>query len=156
MSFLLADGVHLDLGADHGARLDGGARQHRVLELLAEHPVVAAEVAGVLEIGGHPHDVGQRRALLGENAADRLDRAQRLLLDRAGDHVAGGVLADLAGDEDVVAGAHRRMKWQVRVLLADRIDVLARAAGVVHAAILLVQERAVVSMMSTPRTRSTR
>ena len=84
------------------------------LKCSREHLVVAAEVAGIVEIGGDAHDVGERRAFFGEDAADRLDGAARLLLDRAGDHVAVGVLGDLAGDEDEIAGAHRRMERQVR------------------------------------------
>ena len=75
-----------------------------------------------------------------------------------GDHVALVVLRHLAGDEDVVAGAHRRMERQVRVLLADRINVVAAFA---HDCSSLASSfgfsyRADASMMSTPLTRSTR
>ena len=93
---------------------------------------------------------------LGQNALDRHDRTLGFFLDSAGDHVAAGVLGDLSGDKDEVAGAYRRMKRQVRILLADRIDIVAfrNRTGVVHGcnphAITLV------SMMSTPDTRSTR
>ena len=40
-------------------------------KLRAEHLVVAAEVARILQVGRDPHDVGERRALLGEDAGDR-------------------------------------------------------------------------------------
>ena len=95
-------------------RLDRRAGQSGIGEVRAEHLVVAAEVARVLKVGRDAHHVVERRAVLGEDARDRVDRRLRLHLDRAVDHVAVGVLGDLAGDEDEVAGAHRRMERQVR------------------------------------------
>src|SRR6266851_8528083 len=87
---LVRDGIHLDLGADHRSRLDGGARKRGILEMLPEHPVVTAEVTGIFEIGRDPHDIGEGCTLLRENPANRLDRAERLLFDRSGDHGAVG------------------------------------------------------------------
>jgi hypothetical protein len=59
------------------------------------------------------------------------------------------VLRDLPRDEDEVARAHRRMKRQVRVLLADRIDIGGGfLRNVRHGCGLY--ENALVSMMSTP------
>src|SRR5262245_7971774 len=89
----VGDRVHLDLGVDDGACFHRRTGQNRVLEVLGEHLVVAAEVAGILEIGGHPHDVGQRRAFFRKNAFDGLDRAGGLLLDRAVQHVVSASLA---------------------------------------------------------------
>ena len=45
-------------------RLDGGAGQHGILEVLAEYPIVAAEVASILEIGRDAHDVERALRLL--------------------------------------------------------------------------------------------
>src|SRR5262249_6619712 len=77
-----------------------------------------------------------------------LDRPARLLLDRPGAHVALLVLGDLPGDEDVVAGADRRVERQVGILLADGFDAVAQGAPPDH--------MTDVSMMSTPRWRSIR
>src|SRR4051812_36112865 len=96
---LVGDGVHLDLGADHRTRFDSGAGQYRILELFSEYPVVAPEVADILEVGGDAHDVGEGRAFFRENPANGFDRAPRLLLDRSRDHVAIGVLRNLARDK---------------------------------------------------------
>src|SRR5262249_23198629 len=52
----------------------------------------------------------------------------RLLLDIADTHIAVLVLRHLAGDEDEIPRPHRRMEGQIRVLLADRLDVLAHWA----------------------------
>src|SRR5581483_12059255 len=128
-----------------------------------EDLVVAAEVARILEVGRHPHHIGKARALLRENALDCQDSAAGFLLDGAADHVALGILGDLTGYKNEVSGPHRRMKRQVRILLADRIDVVAPrdCSGVVHDAILFKllcndQANVLVSMTSTPATRSTK
>ena len=93
---LVHNGVHLDLGIDDRACLDGRARQHGILEVFSEYPVVAAEVAGIPEIGRDAHDIRQCRPFFGENSTNRLDRAPRLFLDRSRDHVAVGILRNLA------------------------------------------------------------
>src|SRR5262249_12427851 len=116
--------------------------------------VVAAEVAGIPEIGRDAHDIGQCGPFFGENSTNRLDRAPRLLLDRSRDHVAVGILGNLASNEDEIARAHRGVKRQVRVLLSDRMDILAGGACVLHG--VDPQCNSLASMMSTPRTRSTR
>src|ERR1700704_5121933 len=126
---LVGNGIHLDLGADDGARLDRGAGQNRVLEVLREHLVVTPEIAGILEIGGHPDDIGQARAVLRQDPLDRFDRAGGLLLDRSGDHVAVGILGDLTRYEDEVPRAHRRVERQIGVLFSDRVDVAASAVA---------------------------
>src|SRR6266480_1734316 len=149
---LVRNGVHFDLGVDHRSCLDRGACQHGILELFSEHSIVAAEVAGILEIGRDPHDIGQCRSLFRENSTNSLNRAPRFFLYRSRDHVAVSILRNLARNEDKVARAHRRMKWQVRIFLSDRIDILAGSACILwhpHCA-------PVASIMSTPRTRSTR
>jgi hypothetical protein len=64
--------------------------------VLSEYPVVAAEVAGIPEIGGDAHDIRQCRPFFSENSTNRLDRAPRLFLDRSRDHVAVGILRNLA------------------------------------------------------------
>jgi hypothetical protein len=63
---LVRNGVHLDLGIDDRACLDGRARQHGILEVFSEYPLVTAEVAGIPEIGGDAHDIEQRRPFFGE------------------------------------------------------------------------------------------
>src|SRR6266540_264545 len=121
---LIRDGVHLDFGGDDRARLDGGASQHRIFEVLGEHLIVPAEVARIVEIGGDPHNIGERRTFFRENSANRLDRTLRLVLDRSGDHIPVGILGDLPGDEDEVAAANGRIERQIRILLSDRVYVL--------------------------------
>src|SRR6266508_3455384 len=129
---LIGDGVHLDFGVDDRTRLDGGASQHRIFEVLGEHPVVSAEVARIVEIRGDAHNIGEHRTLFRENSANRFDRTLRLVLDRSGDHIPVGILGDLPGDEDEVTGANGRIEWQSRVLLSNRVYILLAAARVVH------------------------
>src|SRR5205823_8114095 len=135
------------------ACLDRGACQHGILEPFAEYPIVAAEVAGILEIGRTPHDIGQCRPLLREDSPNSLNRAPRFFLYRSRDHIAVSILRNLPRNEDKVARAHRRMKWQVRIFLSDRIDILAGSACILHGHPHCAP---VASIMSTPRTRSTR
>src|SRR4029453_3861243 len=77
---LVRNGVHFDLGIDDCTRLDGRAGQHGILEVFSEYLVIAAEVAGIAEIGRDAHDIGQCRPFFGENSTNRLDRALRLFL----------------------------------------------------------------------------
>src|SRR5713101_88859 len=149
---LIRNGLHLDLGADDRSRLDGGARKRGLLEMLSKHPIVAAEITGIFKISRDPHDISQGGTLFRQNSPNPLDRAGRLLFDRSGNHVAFGILRDLSGDEDEVTGANRRIKRQIRILLPDRADVFAAAAGIVHDG--HPQLNAVASMMSRPRMRS--
>ncbi len=68
-----------------------------------------------------------------QNALDGFDGRPGFHLDRTFDHVVVGILGHLARHEDEIAGAHGGMERQVRVLLADRIDVRALGFGhVVH------------------------
>src|SRR4029077_13639326 len=115
-----------------------------------------AKVACILKISGAPNHVGERSSLLGQDALDRHDGALGFLLDGAGDHVAAGVLGDLTGYKDEIAGADRRMKRQVRIPLAYRIDIVALRfrAGVIHRC--NPHASTLVSMISTPDTRSAR
>src|SRR6266540_280602 len=129
---LIRDGVHLDFGVDDRARFDGGSSQHRIFEVLGEHPIVSTEVARIVEIGGDPHNVGERRTLFRENSANRFDRTLRLVLDRSGDHIPVGILGDLPGDKDEVAGPNGRIERERRVLLSNRVYLLLAAARVVH------------------------
>src|SRR4029453_16462948 len=102
------------------------------LEVLSKYPVVAAEVAGIPEIGRDADNIGEGRPLFRENSTNRLDRSPRLLLDCSRDHVAVGILRNLARNENEVARAYRGMKRQVRVLLSDWVHILSVAARVVH------------------------
>src|SRR6516164_8209017 len=163
MRGLVGDGIHLDLGVDDCPRLNGGSGQHGILEVFSKDLVVAAEVARILEVGRHAHHICKARTLFGENALDCQDGAAGFLLDGAADHVAIGILGDLTGHKDEIAGPHRWMEGQVRVLLADRIDVVAPrgCSGAIHDAILFKllrndQANVLVSMTSTPATRSTK
>src|SRR6266481_6399557 len=53
------------------ARFDGGASQHRIFEVLGEHPIVSAEVARIVEISGNAHNIGERRPIFRENSTNR-------------------------------------------------------------------------------------
>src|SRR5260370_7991259 len=128
----IRDGVHLDFGVDDRARFDGGTSQHRIFEVLGEHPIVAAEVARIVEISGDADNIGERRTLFRENSANRLDRTLRLVLDRSGDHIPVWILGDLPGDEDEVTGANGRIERESRCLLSNRIYILLVASRVVH------------------------
>src|SRR4029079_12933634 len=124
----IGDGIHFDLGADDGASLDGGAGEaRRVLEVITENLVLAPEIARVLEIGAHAHDVVEAGTIGLEDALDGKDGGAGLFLDRPMDHIALGILGDLAGYEDEVADPNTRMEGQVGILGSDRI-----ALGLAH------------------------
>ena len=105
------------------------ARASTVVRAMRPSGKNSPEIARVLEVRRDLDHVGQFAARFGEHALHRLERCARLLLDRAGDHVAVRVLAHLAGYVHIIARAHRRMEGQVRVLLA--VDLYFRIA---HAA----------------------
>ena len=96
----------------------------------------------------------ERCAFFGENATNSLDRAPRLFLDRSGDHVAVGVLGDLP--ETKMKSPARTAGWNGRFGFFFPIGYTSfcDAARVVHGSV--PHPNAVVSMMSTPRMRSTR
>ena len=70
--------------------------EDRILEHFAEYLVVASEISGIGKVGGGTHDIGERRALLRENALDAFNGRAGFDFDRAVDHVAVGVFGDLA------------------------------------------------------------
>src|SRR6202044_1933830 len=107
-----------DLALDHRAGFDRGARYAAVRKVLAEHLVIAPEIARIREIHRDLDDIAQVRTVQLQNAAYALDGPARFFFDIAAAHVAVLVLGNLSGDVDEIARANRGVEWQIRIALA--------------------------------------
>jgi len=92
--------------AREGGDLDGGASREIAGEILAVDLVHAGEVREVREEDGALHDVGKGQPLIVEDALHVFQHAAGLVLDVAGDELAGGRIdGNLPGAEQEVANA---------------------------------------------------
>ena len=138
--------IYLDTGRDGCPRFYRGPGQPPLRKVLLENPVVASEIPCVLQVNGGLDNVVQRTACECQDALAGQYRRMGFRFDRAADHIAVLVFGHLPGQKHKVPRAHRRVKRQIRVLLA--VDLYIRLGHWV------TPEKH--SMMSSPCCRSTK